>query len=128
MSFLRRAHRLNLCLVEFPSGSNNQWPTLSPSECKVQKQEAELHISDVALANASQKILEMQILSDKSEEEACSNKELDGTIRVWHAKSARLSDIRRSFVVEDRKEETNEGNSSIHIRNRWVTFSALAWQ
>lgn len=123
VSFLRRAHRLGLCLVEFPKDSNHQWPTLSPSEVEVQTQEANLYSSDEALANASQHILEMQLLSHQSEE-AFSNEEFEGNIRVWHAKTARLSDIRRSFVVGDRNEE----NSSVHIRNKWVTFLALAWQ
>jgi nicotinamide N-methyltransferase len=127
ISFLRRAHRQGLRLVPFPLESKFDWPALIPSEIKVQERQSELYASDDALAQASQHIIEMQVLSHEMEESPLISSLNDGT-RIWSAKTARLSNNRRAFVVEDRDEEKDNTDGSVHFRNRWITFLALAWQ
>lgn len=124
VSFLRRAHRQGLRLIAFPSENTLNWPALPPSEIEVQKRHDEMYASDDALAQASLHIIEMQVLSHDAEEAPLVS---EGT-RTWSAKTARLSNIRRAFVVEDRDEEKDGTKGSVHIRNRWITFLAFAWQ
>jgi nicotinamide N-methyltransferase len=122
VSFLRRAHRQGLRLAAFPPESSLDWPHLSPSEIEVQERQAQAYASDEALAQASFYIVEMQVLSHESEEAPLNVND----VCVWSAKAARLNNKRRAFVVEDRDEEKDDTKGSVHVRNRWITFLALA--
>jgi nicotinamide N-methyltransferase len=131
VSFIRRAHRLGLRLVSFPTpASGGAWPDLEEEEKQVQAGESATFASEEALAHASELVLEMQVLSDMSEEVSDDQIPADIQVqssRIWQAKSKRVNDIRRTFVVEEREEEKVE-NQGVHIRNRWMTFLALTWQ
>lgn len=123
VSFLRRARRLGLLLTDFPPPSpGQQWPLLTRAEGEVQAQETAAYAHDDTLARAPTQLLEMQVLTDKSEEAV-----LHTDTRIWQAKTTRLNGMRRAFVVEEREEEKKE-NNGVHVRNTWITFAALAWQ
>jgi nicotinamide N-methyltransferase len=126
VSFIRRAHRQGLHLVAFPTNDSLEWPSLSQSEMEVQERQSQIYSSDEALTEASYFIIEMQVLSHESEE--ASINDTTNSSRVWVAKTPRLSNTRRTFVVHDREEESDDTKDSIHVRNRWITFMALAWQ
>jgi hypothetical protein len=104
------------------------WPELEASEKEIKEQEkATFHLDD-ALAQASEQILEVRILSNESEITSIQNNQLpEGASQFWQAKTARLDNVRRTFVIEEREEEKME-NKGVHLRNRWMTFLALAWQ
>lgn len=128
VSFLRRCHRHGLQLVTFPSSPSLEWPpNLSLSEIDVQAREQAAFSNDGALRQASELVVEMQVLTDVSEEATQDDGQTRNGTRTWQARTARLNDVRRTFVVEEREEEKME-NEGVHVRNRWMTFLALGWQ
>ncbi|UZJ51646.1 hypothetical protein CBS101457_000966 [Exobasidium rhododendri] len=130
VSFLRRAYRQGLQLVPFPTLPSGDWPLLESSEKAVQERQCSAFASDDLLAQTSSRILELQIMTHDSEEAPAlsSRAEENGTAtRIWQAKTRRLSNVRRAFVLEEREEEKKE-NQGVHIRNQWITLISLAWQ
>lgn len=145
VSFLRRAHKLGLQVAPLDlegamscDGGRGadladeevrqaQWPTLSAEEREAQQRLIGSYAAadDGVLLRATRFIQEMELAPIAAVDDA--GIALPNGSRQYVADHHRLTGRHRLFVADERPEERRE-NKGVHLRNRWMTFTALAWR